>query len=63
MGREEDVDAYYEQLIKFNNAFVVPWAQDSFLKEMLRFKLQKKLKILISGMPKHTLEEVMESAK
>jgi hypothetical protein len=35
MGWGEDVEVYYEELTKFNNALVPPQAQDSCLKEVL----------------------------
>jgi hypothetical protein len=61
MGREEDVETYYEQLIKL--VLAPPWVQDSFLRKIFRSGLWKKFKILISCMPMHTLEEVMESTR
>lgn len=63
MGQEEDVEAYYEWLTKLNSDLAPPQAQDSFLKEIFRFRLWKRQRIFIVSMLRHTLEEVVESTR
>lgn len=63
MGQKEDVEAYYKQLAKLNSVFTLLRVQDSFLKEIFRFGLWKRLRIFTVGMPKHFLEEVVELVK
>ncbi len=60
---EEDVEVYYKWLTKLNSALAPPQAQDSFLKEVFRFGLRERLRIFIVSMLRHTLEEVVGSAK
>jgi hypothetical protein len=57
------VEAYYKQLTKLNNVFAFLKAQDPFFKEIFWFGWRKRLKIFMADMPKHYLEEVMESTK
>jgi hypothetical protein len=57
---QEDVEAYYKRLTKFNSVLAPPQTQDSFLKETFRSRLRKRLNIFTVSMPRHTLEEVVE---